>query len=256
MNNKPTSYWVVLSAFISFLCTTLFWLLSDKGAQPVAEWASAIGTVAAVVVSLYLASQGKVVSFDFETDVEIYNVQGQDGKQVEISIYGFNYGKSSDAIREIKLHMNNGKRMVVSIIQEEKKVIDIKPETYVNMKREFNILQKDLYSFALDRDKMMTIELVTFRGRKYKKDVRPNASGIEPLWGLEPDNKSGQITVRNESGSVVRMSRIKNEAVKEKVRSLTHENENKLTEASYQYNEEQAELILEEYKKEFREKYM
>ncbi|NFA02251.1 hypothetical protein [Weissella cibaria] len=254
MNNKPTSYWVVLSAFISFLFTTYFWLLSDKGAQPVAEWASAIGTLAAVVVSLYLASQGKVVSFDFEADVEIYNLQDQVGKQAEISIYGFNYGKSSDAIREVKLHMNNGKQTVVSLIQPEDKVIDIKPETYVNMKRKFNILQKDLYSFALDRDKMMTIELVTFRGRKYKKEVRPNASGLEPLWGLQPDHKSGQFTVRNENGSVVRMSRIKNEAVKEKVRSLAHGNE--LTEASYQYNEEQAELILAEYKKEFREEYM
>lgn len=254
MNNKPTSYWVVLSAFISFLCTTLFWLLSDKGAQPVAEWASAIGTVAAVVVSLYLASQGKVVSFDFEADVEIYNVQGQDGKQVEIAIYGFNYGKSSDAIREVKLHMNNGKQTIVSLIQPEDKIIDIKPETYVNMKREFNILQKDLYSFVLDRDKMMTIELVTFRGRKYKKDVRPNASGLDLLWELQPDQKSGQITVRNENGSVVSMNRIKNQTVKAKVRSLAHGNE--LTEASYQYNKEQAELILAEYKKEFREEYM
>lgn len=54
MNKKPTSYWVVLSGIISFLCTTYFWLLSDKGSQPVADWAGAIGTVAAVVVSLWL----------------------------------------------------------------------------------------------------------------------------------------------------------------------------------------------------------
>lgn len=256
MNNKPTSYWVVLSAFISFLCTTFFWLLSDKGAQPVAEWASAIGTVAAVVVSLYLASQGKVVSFDFETDVEIYNMQGQVGKQVEISIYGFNYGKSSDAIREVKLHMNNGKQTVVSPIQPEDKVIDIKPETYVNMKREFNILQKDLYSFALDRDKMMTIELVTFRGRKYRKDVRPNATGLEVRWGIEKDHVEGLFTVRNEAGSVVELFKLKDKTLVERVKALTKDGEDKITERSYQYNEEQAELILAEYKKEFREEYM
>jgi len=54
MNDKPISYWIALSAIISFLLTTYFWFLSDKSAQPVAEWASAIGTVSAVGLSLWL----------------------------------------------------------------------------------------------------------------------------------------------------------------------------------------------------------
>lgn len=53
MENKTKMYWIVLSSLATFILTTYFWLASEKGTQPVAEWASAIGTIAAVVVALW-----------------------------------------------------------------------------------------------------------------------------------------------------------------------------------------------------------
>lgn len=54
MNNKRNDYWLVLTTVISLLFTGYLWLMPGSLVKPVAEWVSAIGTVAAVVVSLWL----------------------------------------------------------------------------------------------------------------------------------------------------------------------------------------------------------
>lgn len=54
MDNKQTNYWLVLATVISLLFTGYLWLMPGSLVKPVAEWASALGTVAAVVVSLWL----------------------------------------------------------------------------------------------------------------------------------------------------------------------------------------------------------
>lgn len=54
MDKKQTNYWLVLATVISLLFTGYLWLMPGSLVKPVAEWAGAIGTVAAVAVSLWL----------------------------------------------------------------------------------------------------------------------------------------------------------------------------------------------------------
>lgn len=253
---------------LSFLIVGLFFgmgmmsfyigAMSNTGS--LADWLGAFGTLAAVIISLYYSVDAKRVSFDYSVDIKISKLDSKFFKfpaELVIDLYGFNMGKSSDAIRQIELILEDRNRENIIINLPKNNIAEIKPESYVKWQGSEKINSPKLYGYSINENKAIKVILTSFRGKEYNARVRPSVE-IKPAWRIqevEPEGGNKKFYSIAFDGNVLTLNDVDNSYVVDKI--LEH---NKLKRGEthltdwLKLDKADAILLLETHKKEFRNK--
>lgn len=230
----------------------------DSGSY--ADWFSAIGTIAAVILSLCLALGRKKVKVNFDTKITLCNESTIRRFGIKIELNGFNHGMSSDAIKSITLRLHDKNQSEIHKEISEQEIIEIKSESYVKGNIELRTPCGALAGYVIGDLREITVLIHTFRGTTYKKVVQVKAKDSD--YNAKPEQYGGseEYFVVSIFGKKLTLSDIQNEKAAEIIAASIQKEYPSMVEYQIENNhtsfsQEDAKLLADTYMDELREQY-
>lgn len=265
MGKRNRTSMLLLGTIIGIFIATIFLGISDIFHIDWIEFISAIGTVGAVMVSLWATNDSKKVKFDPKVELELGNPKSSAINSIKYRIYGFNSGDTGDAIKTIRFSFKNKGRYVELFSKEQiinieaGKFMDFSCKEEITPVSEFfktNTTEK-LTGYVIGKYNSASYELITYSGRIYKRYIDVVVQS-EPKWRvIDAPNYEGDFQILSINGSTVLSNEsLKDDSAKSKfsVNSQSLESNDKKIYTIF-HDQETAFEVLEQYKKEQIDRY-
>ncbi|TGE72109.1 hypothetical protein [Weissella confusa] len=226
--------------------------------EVIPNWLSAIGTVGAVVLSLYFSYSGK--SVDFKPEITMTISKKSDGYNcfgISIELYGFNNGKGGDAVRKITYVLSDKGRKDYNFMLYNEDVLEINPESYVSLNRNFSTSDLQWSGYVLGDLQYITVIIETYRRQKYVLKVKPVIEMTSEIGVVEEAADRDLYTARDIFGSRLTLRMIDGQATIRLIKSHFDRDDISDGQAMIQWRfpKADAELLVSTYAKELKNAY-
>lgn len=168
MGKNYRELFVLLGFIIGLFTATIFILVGNFISKDIINWLSAIGTVGAVIVSLFLANRTEKAHINFKVSFLLYeNKTTGERYKFKYVIDGINFGKGSDVVDQVELVFPEGSRNMAFTSH-----IPITPNNYFKETTEHSIFLIEDFS-NINSKTLIKINLSTYSGRVYTTEIYP-----------------------------------------------------------------------------------
>ncbi|MHC8518618.1 hypothetical protein [Weissella confusa] len=233
-------------------------MVNNLFSEVIPNWLSAIGTVGAVVLSLYFSYSGKSVSFSPQIDMTVSRSDNVYNRfRISIELYGFNNGKAGDAVRRISYVLSDKRHKTYNFTLYNEEVLEINPESYVSLNKNIETHDLEWSGYVLGDLHYLTVNIETYRNQKYALKVNPVIDMTSDI-GVEKDPNQDLFRANDIFGSVLMLKSIDDQATVELIKS--HFDKEKVPDGramiQFRFPKEDAELLASTYTKELKNIYL
>lgn len=138
------------------------------------NWLSAIGTILAVITSLFLSLKPRRVKMAWENNLTIYDSLVAGPKFFSFELSGFNSSDGADALKDVSIYYK-GKSIITRDIQ-----LTIKPYTLCKVEKIVSNSMESEEILSINNKSELYLILNMYSGKQYKEKVNVVVQWIKP----------------------------------------------------------------------------
>lgn len=262
---------LLLGIIIGIFSTTIIILLPETLPKHwfnnSTELLTAIGTVGAVICSLWVSHDSKKVKFNPEVKIDMGEPNSAAIEYIRYQIYGYNSGNIGDAIVKVNFFAESKGKNLKFFSKEQ--MINVKPVNFldsgvlcekVNSANQCFIEQVGMLftQYVIRNYETVCFELITYSGKKYKGYAKTTVHS-SPKYAIYKDDSFGIYRVSALDGNtILNREMLKLDEIKSKFKvdqELLAESNNDIEIYSWIQDKETANKILKQYIKELQDKF-